>query len=570
MDILQALKNRKQNETVAISKNGPVDLETFLSKIVQWKEFFNKSQINSVVLFCSDRIVFTTALLGAWCSHVRTILPTDMTAYTKSELQKEGAYFISDETPIPVLNVAQKNYQELELPLSEELVELFTSGSTGKPTRVKKTLKQVLADIDTLDSLFPVQANSNSVVFSTVSHQHIYGFLWTVLWPLASGKVLTETRLLFPENVLQALLSVPHATLVMSPAHLKRLPLDLSWEIAQKHLDLLLSSGGPLPETALFLCQKTFKQTPIEILGSTELDGIAWRQRRITLDGKIDNESCSWKAMPGTTVSSTEQGILQVKSERLNPHSWTVGNDKISLNADGSFSLLGRTDRIVKIEEKRLSLTAMEKSLVDSGLFMEAKTLLLPNDSQLAVVAVPSAKGREILKEGKLELIKVAQRHLRIQFEAVLLPHRWRFEPLMPTNSQGKCTIDSLVGLFDKRHVEPSNWQIGHNKFRITFKANKHLPFFEGHFPQWPILPGVAQLNLAIIEANRYLKTSVDVIGVSNLKFMSIIRPETTLVMACVFDPEKFNLKFVISSEDETRRYSSGTIHYANSMTHNV
>ena len=63
------------------------------------------------------------------------------------------------------------------------------------------------------------------------------------------------------------------------------------------------------------------------------------------------------------------------------------------------------------------------------------------------------------------------------------------------------------------------------------------------------------------------LKTSVDVIGVSNLKFMSIIRPGTTLVMACVFDPEKFNLKFVISSEDETMRYSSGTIHYA---THNV
>ena len=64
--------------------------------------------------------------------------------------------------------------------------------------------------------------------------------------------------------------------------------------------------------------------------------------------------------MPGTEIGINPDGIIQVKSERLDPLHWTVGNDKIVMHSDGLFTLLGRTDRIVKIEEKRLSLTALE------------------------------------------------------------------------------------------------------------------------------------------------------------------------------------------------------------------
>ena len=41
--------------------------------------------------------------------------------------------------------------------------------------------------------------------------------------------------------------------------------------------------------------------------------------------------------------------------------------DRIEAQADGSFVLLGRADRIVKIEEKRVSITAMEAALQAAG-----------------------------------------------------------------------------------------------------------------------------------------------------------------------------------------------------------
>ena len=561
MDVLNALKEKNPAEAIALTAHGYLSVQNFLSAVARWNLFFRQNHISSIVLFCSDRIRFSTALLGAWCAHVKTVLPTDLTAKTKGKLEKEGAFFLLDETEEPS-SCGCVCLDSLSLPMNESLVELFTSGSTSEPTRVTKKLQQILAGVDTLDANFPTHPEPGSIVFSTVSHQHIYGFLWAVLWPLASHKLITDRRLLFPENIQRALQSTPKAILLSSPAHLSRLPLDLDWEGCRHHLTHLLSSGGPLSEEALRLCQKAFRQTPIEILGSTELDGIAWRQRIFLTDDTVDLSSCLWRPMPKTEIGINDDGIIQIKSERLDPNLWTLGNDKIVINPDGSFTLLGRMDRIVKIEEKRLSLTALEHSLLQSGLFCEAKAFLMTSTRDLSVVAVPSEKGQKLLADSKLKLIRATEHHLRQEFEAVLLPHRWRFEPIMPTNSQGKYTIELLEALFDRRHVEVSSAKIDRNTLELNFKADERLPYFQGHFPQWPILPGVAQVHLVINEAHRYLKTPLEVNSVNNLKFMSVIRPKTPLLLTCIFIPQSLKMKFELCSPDRTTHYSSGTICY--------
>lgn len=559
MDIVEALKNSDSDAAVAIENTKVLTAGELLNAIGRWKAFFESAGIKSTVLFCSDRIRFTAALIGAWCAGTRTVLPTDMTQFTRQRLEKEGHFFVFDETPVIRHEVISPT-QDLRLTLDEALVEMFTSGSTGEPTRVLKTLTQVLSDIDTLDADFPVKPKKGAIVFSTVSHQHIYGFLWTVLWPLSSGKLLTQERLVFPESIHQALKENTPVILISSPAHLKRLPLDLNWAEVREHLDCLVSSGGPLSEEGLGLCQEAFGQTPFEILGSTELDGIAWRQRRFHADKSIDSDSCRWHPMPGTLIGKNNEGILQVKSRRLDPLHWTTGNDRIETLEDGTFTLLGRTDRIVKIEEKRLSLTAMEQEIIDSGYCTEARAFVLPKSNELAVVAVPSKTGQEKLLSGKWGLIKAIEGRLRKRFEAVLLPHRWRFEPMMPTNSQGKYTLKSLEDLFDPRHIEPFAWEMERNRFVLKFKATEKLPYFEGHFPEWPILPGVAQVQMVLTEAARYLKTPLAVSSVNNLKFMSVIRPETVLALHVDFDAEKLTMKFRLTSDDGKRQYSCASI----------
>ncbi|EVU16561.1 AMP-binding enzyme family protein, partial [Vibrio parahaemolyticus V-223/04] len=105
---------------------------------------------------------------------------------------------------------------------------------------------------------------ANTRVESTVSHQHIYGLLFRVLWPLCSARPFSARNLEFPEQI------VHHAdadtTLVSSPALLKR----LSEEHNPVAIRCVFSSGGPLSNQAAQHSQLLFGSLPIEVFGSTE------------------------------------------------------------------------------------------------------------------------------------------------------------------------------------------------------------------------------------------------------------------------------------------------------------
>jgi 3-hydroxymyristoyl/3-hydroxydecanoyl-(acyl carrier protein) dehydratase len=55
--------------------------------------------------------------------------------------------------------------------------------------------------------------------------------------------------------------------------------------------------------------------------------------------------------------------------------------------------------------------------------------------------------------------------------------------------------------------------------------------WFDGHFPEMQILPGVAQLTLVQDLLNRALKRSVTVRGVSRVRFKQMIRPDDTITL---------------------------------------
>lgn len=564
MNLLEHLK-RLPTETVLVDDGSKlVTCGQLLNNALAWKRAFESHpQYTQCALFCENRVRFTEAMLGAWCAGIRTILPTDMTEFTRAQLTNAETAFIFDETADcePLSQSASSQLQELQLNLGRPLVELFTSGSTGQPTRIVKTLEQIFAGIESLDSKFPVAIAPHATVYSTVSHQHIYGFLWALLWPLASGRKISGTRLLFPEAICERLSQTPECVLVSSPAHLRRLPEELNWKKARANLSALISSGGPLDEEALRLTKRVFDRTPYEILGSTELDGIAWRQRRLDGD-KIAEESTYWQAMPETEVLTGANGIISVKSARLGPEA-IQGDDRIECLPDGRFKLLGRIDRIVKIEEKRVSLSAMETHATDSGLLSQCKVFLLSDSGQLALLAVPNDNGLKLLRtQGKLALVRALQKHLLQRFEPVMLPHRWRFEPMLPTDSRGKSTIVAMNQIFDLQHVQPTDWQIEHNKLMVRFTALPSNFFFQGHFPQFQLMPGVAQLHWAVTLANRYLNTPLDVKEIVQLKFSAIIAPKTELRLTAQFDPQKNELIYALTSPDEEKKYSSGKIRF--------
>jgi acyl-coenzyme A synthetase/AMP-(fatty) acid ligase len=190
--------------------------------------------------------------------------------------------------------------------LDERACELcvFTSGSTGQPSAIGKRLDQLAREVEALQAAFGAQLEGVQV-HGTVSHQHIYGLLFRVLWPLAAGRLIHPRRF-FHEDLVGALAGTD-TVLVATPAHLKRLPEQLDWASLHGRLRAVFlrwpaagRSGTPGAAVA--------GRGPTEVYGSSETGGIAWR--------RWDTDLPPWQPLPGVQWR-IDDGCLAVASAHL-------------------------------------------------------------------------------------------------------------------------------------------------------------------------------------------------------------------------------------------------------------
>lgn len=393
--------------------------------------------------------LFAAGLCAALLAGKQVILPANTQRGTLSELNHEFDAIIAD-TPLCEVREYIALKKELSLPaatwpktkLLGELV-LFTSGSSGQPKAIKKTLQQLDAEVSILEQTFAEHLPHCSVV-STVSHQHIYGLLFKILWPLAASRAFLSEQIDFPETLSYYLAIMPNLCLISSPAQLTRLPDALENQKQQRIPSLIFSSGGPLNFDAAQAVKQCFNQLPIEIFGSTETGGIGYRRQQQPMQ--------PWQAFTQVNVDMDPQdGALMLQSVYLdNPTQWLKCDDKIELLTDGQFRLLHRLDRIVKIEEKRLSLAQVEHLLQTHPFVSEAAVTVLEQPRIMLGAAVClSELGQQTLKaEGKLAVNNTLKNHLLNQFKRITLPRRWRYPAHLPLNSQGKRTQSEIVALF--------------------------------------------------------------------------------------------------------------------------
>lgn len=70
------------------------------------------------------------------------------------------------------------------------------------------------------------------------------------------------------------------------------------------------------------------------------------------------------------------------------------------------------------------------------------------------------------------------------------------------------------------------------------------LAGFAGHFPDFPILPGVVQLDWAVHYAQEFLQLDQPVMRVERLKFTCPISPNTQLQLSLIYDAGKNSVDF--------------------------
>ncbi len=545
----------KKHRAIAVHQNKILEQERFNSDVKRYAAVFSPLKQNQFALYIEQGYTFCVYLYALLHSNKTVWLAGNNTKFTAETLISRGCQLLGDwhgqELTIKPGANAQIELKPLDLTRSELVI--FTSGSTGEPKAIIKSLRQLQTEIETLEQLWGGLIRQSQVL-ATVSHQHIYGLLFRLLWPLAAGRCFHSQMYLTPESLLNARKN-NYAYWVASPAQLKRLDELSPWsELAE--LTAIFSSGGALDTKIAAQIDKKCGQKVIEVYGSSETGGIGWRQ-------SVDNTN--WQLFDGVKLTPDDNGSCQLRSPYLAEPDKVVLDDKIEFARDGRFKLLGRTDRIVKVEEKRISLDQLEQTLNELRWVSQSYALLLTNKRDIiAAVLILSDAGRDFLaKQGRTELIKLLRKQLMSVFEAVAIPRKWLFMSSLPLTVQGKIERDLLswmLTLQNDRFPQIHNCNLFNNRVELTFKVHSGLAYFNGHFPGLPILPGVAQLAWAERYGKKFFIIEQPFLRLEVIKFKKVIRPNQLITMQINWKQDTGKLYFDLTAEGVS--YSSGRMVY--------
>lgn len=524
---------------VARQGDGWLSHADFLARVDRWQHAFEAQAQTSWALFLTDPLTFAAALLGAWHAGKTVALPGDDRSATLAALAEMG-FGMAGDLPggLQASAVLDQAIGRQSLDLHATRLKVFTSGSQGKAQAIDKTLRQLWSEVEALEQVFGASLDGTdapTVVWATVSHQHIYGLLFQVLWPLAAGRPIGAPRLLYPEDMISALASGP-SLLVATPAHLKRLGEHLDWPRVRPTLRAVFSSGGPLPYEVAQEAADLMGRMPIEVFGSSETGGIAWRQATAP--------DVPWQPFPEVSWR-LDDGCLALRSPRLPDDAWLTTADRAEAVGESrsDFRLLGRQDRIVKIEEKRVSLTAMERALLATPWVQDVKALVVvtPIGERVAAVVVPSAEGQHLLALGPRALTQPLKEALSSSCDPVAVPRRWRFVDALPANEQGKTPEALLKDLFADAQTQgllqpampempPIEWRSrGEAEALAVLDIHAGLSVFKGHFDKAAILPGVAQLDWTLMLGHACFALPAQFVRLEALKFVNPVTPGTAL-----------------------------------------
>jgi acyl-coenzyme A synthetase/AMP-(fatty) acid ligase len=562
-DFFARLAGRPAAATAGRRGGAEVRHAELIERARAWTALGRRTRTSRVALYHDDSIEFAAALLGAWLSGKTVWLVADTLPASCAALAGEvGAFW--GQFPAPCAPAAPADGDRCGLPWRAPAPDfpalvVYTSGSTGAPAPIRKQMSQLTGELDALEASFGA-ALGDAEVLSTVSHQHIYGLLFRILWPLAAGRTIHAERHEFPEQLAIALAARP-SILLASPAHLKRLPVHLDWQGAAGRLRAVFSSGGMLEAAASRHVRSLLGRAPLEVYGSSETGGVAWRQRAAGSDKGADQAADDgWTPLPGVTWRSDEDGLLEVRSAHAGAGGWQRLPDRIEALGGGRFRLCGRADRIVKIEEKRVSLDAIEAALLASGQVAEARVLACPGAGgtrqMLAAFVVLNHEGRALLAaQGKLAMNTRLRTLLGAGIEAVARPRRWRYLDGLPVDAQGKTTQAALLALLaDTEGARPRfpplrvlEESASRMLFELTVPAD--LLYLQGHFSVAPVLPGVVQVDWAIHYGRRHFGLHGAFGGIAALKFQQMIRPDQPVQLELVHDSARSSLDFRYFSE---------------------
>lgn len=487
--------------------------------------------LSRAALWFENTRSFTTALLAAWQAGLEVRLLPDLGERSCAWAQEADITLTDQAIGLPNSRLfTPLDATAAVRPIAENArLLLCTSGSGGEAKIITKTAAQMCAEAEALAAVLPSDWRGLPL-HASVLPQHLYGLTFRVFTALKMDWTIDAACLRYPEDFLNA--GGRPCLWLTSPTVLTRFGEARDWARLHGRLAGIISAGGALPEQTRQLFARETGTHITDIYGSSETGVVALRQ-----NGSTHN------LLPQVEARTDGEGRLNVRSP------WTAGEEALADTAEiegRSLRLHGRSDRIIKLADKRISLDRLEHDLLAHEWVADAHCSLQRGRIG-AWLALNDAGIARLRNSGRSALTAEFRRHLAAHTEKVALPRYWRFAARqLPRNSQAKIRAADTTAVFAGRPAAP-DWQLlaaDGQEWRFGGRVPLDLRYFSGHFAEFPLVAGVVQMQWAMALAARFDWGRFPVAAMENLKYQNFIRPDDEVVLTLRYDEAKGKIHF--------------------------
>lgn len=398
-------------------------------------------------------------------------------------------------------------------------VVFLTSGSTGESKRIVRTEESLASDAALLVSSFPELWGPKPALVASVRPEHMYGALWRVRAPALAGCAVEPAVIASVEELAACCGRHGRILFVTTPSFLEKALSHPDFHSLRGSFIGIVTSGSLLREETSLAVNDAVGCCPTEIFGSTETGSVAFRRR-------IEGET--WRMFDGVSVSRESDGRLSVVSPHAAESPFVMG-DLVELQGTGSFRLLGRADRCVKILERFVSLSKVEAVFAAHPLVERVRVETVGDAVvRLGALVVLSLQGREMQASATSAAVASRlRRDLIPSLSSREFPRRLRFVRELPVNEQGKTTAAAARAMLSSWCSEPVvlSWCATGAQLTADLVFPPDAECFRGHFPGFAVLPGVAQLVFLRCFSRAAFPDFPETVTYRRLKFQKVILP---------------------------------------------
>ena len=420
-----ALTERHPDDVIAYRASATIPVGQLLAEAFALSTLLPRNRY--VINLHTDRYAYLRAVCAAVIAGQCTLMPPNRQPQTINELKSRYAdSYVYDPSCEDGIADALPGHdvRTPEISADQLCAIAFTSGSTGAPKANPKYWETIRSGSLSNRSLLLGDRQQLANMVATVPSQHMWGFETSVLLPLFANVAISYQSPFFPQDIADALASLPSPRLlVSSPVHLEAL---LRSGVQLPRIETVYTATAPLGRDLAASLEDAFATNVLDVFGCSEAGILAARK---TSADEL------WKLSEVFGFRIREDGV-EVSASHL-PET-VLMPDIVELQGEHQFRWIGRQQDMVNIAGKRGSLADLNQRLrgipgVDDGvIFMPADD----SNRLAALVVAPKVSSSDILNA------------LASQVEPLFLPRPIVHVSNLPRQETGKLPLGAVRSMF--------------------------------------------------------------------------------------------------------------------------